>query len=56
MFQISGTKTAELGQTPDRLKAAVGAPDKIIKIGAKAVYVYKDLKVVFVDGKVSDVQ
>jgi hypothetical protein len=49
-------KTVELGQTPDQVKAAIGAPDKIIKLGAKEIYVYKDMKVVFVDGKVSDVQ
>jgi len=54
--QAANTKTVELGQTPDQVKAAVGAPDKIIKLGAKEVYVYKDMKVVFVDGKVSDVQ
>jgi hypothetical protein len=54
--QAANTKTVELGQTPDQVKSAVGAPDKIIKLGAKEVYVYKDMKVVFVDGKVSDVQ
>ena len=54
--QAANTKTVELGQTPDQVKAAVGAPDKIIKLGAKEVYVYKDMKVVFLDGKVSDVQ
>lgn len=54
--QAANTKTVELGQTPDQVKAAVGAPDKVIKLGAKEVYVYKDMKVVFVDGKVSDVQ
>jgi len=54
--QAANTKTVELGQTPDQVKAAVGAPDKIIKLGPKEIYVYKDMKVVFVDGKVSDVQ
>jgi hypothetical protein len=54
--QAANTKTVELGQTPDQVKAALGAPDKIIKLGSKDVYVYKDMKVVFVDGKVSDVQ
>ena len=54
--QEANTKTVELGQTPDQVRTAVGAPDKIIKLGAKEIYVYKDMKVVFVDGKVSDVQ
>lgn len=50
------TKTVELGQTPEQVKSALGAPDKIVKLGTKEIYVYKDMKVVFVDGKVSDVQ
>ena len=54
--QAANTKTVELGQTPDQVKAALGAPDKIVKLGPKEIYVYKDMKVVLTDGKVSDVQ
>ena len=46
----------EKGQTPDQVKAAIGMPDKIINLGAKEIYVYKDIKVTFINGKVSDVQ
>ena len=46
----------EKGQTPDQVKAAAGTPDKIINLGAKQIYVYKDIKVTFLNGKVSDVQ
>lgn len=46
----------EKGQTPDQVKAAIGAPDKIISLGTKQIYVYKDIKVTFLNGKVSDVQ
>jgi hypothetical protein len=46
----------EKGQTPDQVKAAIGAPDKIINLGTKQIYVYKDIKVTFLNGKVSDVQ
>jgi hypothetical protein len=46
----------EKGQSPDQVKAALGAPDKIVSLGAKQIYVYKDLKVTFLNGKVSDVQ
>jgi hypothetical protein len=46
----------EKGQTPDQVKAALGTPDKIVTLGAKQIYVYKDLKVTFLNGKVSDVQ
>jgi hypothetical protein len=34
----------------------MGKPDKIVNLGVKQIYVYKDLKVTFINGKVSDVQ
>lgn len=46
----------EKGQTPDQVKAAIGNPDKIVNLGTKQIYVYKDIKVTFLNGKVSDVQ
>lgn len=46
----------EKGMTPDQVKNAIGVPDKIINLGAKQIYVYKDIKVTFLGGKVSDVQ
>jgi hypothetical protein len=46
----------EKGQTPDQVIAAIGQPDKIVNLGAKQIYVYKDIKVTFLNGKVSDVQ
>jgi hypothetical protein len=46
----------EKGQTPDQVKAALGNPDKIVNLGTKLIYVYKDIKVTFLNGKVSDVQ
>ena len=46
----------EKGQTPDQVKASWGQPEKIVNLGAKQIYVYKDLKVTFVNGKVVDVQ
>jgi hypothetical protein len=30
--------------------------DKIVDLGARQVYIYKDMKVIFMDEKVSDVQ
>lgn len=50
------SKTVKLGQTLEEVKAILGAPDKILDLGAKQVFVYKDIKVVFQDGKVADVQ
>jgi hypothetical protein len=50
------TKTISLGQTPEQVEAILGKPDKIVNLGPKVTYIYKDMKVVFQDGKVADVQ
>jgi hypothetical protein len=44
------------GQTIDEVKAALGNPEKIVTVGTKQIYVYKDLKITFINGKVTDVQ
>jgi hypothetical protein len=44
------------GQTIDQVTAAMGNPKQILKVGAKQIYVYPDLKITFVNGKVTDVQ
>jgi hypothetical protein len=49
-------QTIEKGQTTDQVQGSLGKPDKIVNLGAKQIWVYKDLKVTFVNGKVSDVQ
>ena len=49
-------KSIQLGQTIDQVKAILGQPEKTVNLGAKQIFVYKDLKVTFLDGKVSDVQ
>jgi hypothetical protein len=49
-------KTIAIGQTPSQVTAIFGAPTKDIKLGAKEIYTYPDMKVTFVNGKVSDVQ
>ena len=46
----------DLGQTIDQVTAAIGQPKNIVNLGAKKIYVYKDMKITFKDGKVSDVQ
>jgi hypothetical protein len=48
--------TIEPGQTIDQVVGALGQPEKIVNLGKKQIYVYKDLKITFIDGKVSDVQ
>jgi len=49
-------QTIEKGQTTDQVQAALGKPDKIVNLGAKQLYIYKDMKVTFINGKVTDVQ
>ena len=46
----------EKGMTPDQVEAAMGKPEKKVTLGAKQIYYYKDMKVIFMSGKVSDVQ
>jgi hypothetical protein len=54
--QQAEPQTIEKGQTTDQVQSSLGKPDKIVNLGAKQIWVYKDLKVTFVNGKVSDVQ
>jgi hypothetical protein len=48
--------TIALGQTIDQVTAGMGQPTRVIDLGTKKIYVYKDMKVTFKVGKVSDVQ
>jgi len=52
----ASTKTISLGQTPEQVKAILGEPEKIVNPGPKITYIYKDMKVIFQDSKVADVQ
>jgi hypothetical protein len=49
-------KTVKVGETKDNVVADFGQPDKIAKVGTKEIYFYKDFKVTFVGGKVTDIQ
>lgn len=44
------------GMTPDQVEAALGKPEKKVTLGPKMIYYYKDMKVIFLSGKVNDVQ
>ena len=46
----------EKGMTTDQVEAAMGKPEKKVTLGTKQIYFYKDMKVIFLSGKVSDVQ
>jgi len=43
-----------LGQTRDKVIAILGQPDRIVDLGARVIYVYKGRKIVFTDGRVTD--
>jgi hypothetical protein len=52
----SAPPTVALGQTPGQVTATMGAPTQIVDLGSKKIYKYPDMKIIFIDGKVSDVQ
>ena len=54
--QQAEPQTIQLGMSPDQVQGALGKPEKIFNLGAKQIFVYKDVKVTFLNGKVSDVQ
>jgi hypothetical protein len=54
--QQAEPQTIQLGQSIDDVQNAMGKPEKIVNLGSKQIYVYKDLKITFVKGKVTDVQ
>ena len=54
--QQAEPQTIQMGMSPDQVQGALGQPEKIVNLGAKQIYVYKDLKVTFFGGKVVDVQ
>ncbi len=48
--------TIQLGQTEDEVVGMIGQPEKKVALGSKEIFVYKDIKVTFIGGKVADVQ
>jgi len=54
--QPTGPITISLGETTDQVVAAKGQPLSKVNLATKTVYNYPDMKIIFVQGKVSDVQ
>jgi hypothetical protein len=48
--------TIAIGQTEDQVTAAFGQPLREAKLGVKKILYYKDMKVTFTNGKVSNVE
>jgi hypothetical protein len=49
-------KTIRLGMTADQVVANFGQPKSIVRLPTKEIYVFENLKVTFVNHKVTDVQ
>ena len=55
-YQDAGAATVALGMTPAQVESVLGKPSKIVDLGNKKIFVYSDIKITFMDGKVADVQ
>jgi len=54
--EVGAPATVTLGMTVAQVEAALGQPKSAVDLGAKKILVFKDLKVTFLNGRVSDVQ
>ena len=52
----AATATIAVGQTFDEVETILGPPVNKAIVGSKVIYNYKDLKVIFMDGRVADVE
>ncbi len=54
--QAAQHNTISLGQTVQQVQSNFGPPQRIIDLGIKKIFFYKDMKVIFKNGKVTDVE
>jgi hypothetical protein len=52
----SAPRTVALGQRRSEVESILGRPTSVVDLGAKVMYVYPAMKIIFQDGKVADVQ
>jgi hypothetical protein len=48
--------TIKMGDSTDQVVSSMGQPDRIAKVASREIYFYKDMKITFLSGKVSDIQ
>ena len=53
---LAAPRTVALGQTKDEVVTILGQPQKVAKVGAKEIDYYSDMKVIFINGQVKDIQ
>jgi hypothetical protein len=52
----AATPTVSLGQSIEQVRAILGPPQQIMDVGARQIYIYRNVKITFVNGRVSDIQ
>ena len=50
------TANVEPGQSPEQVVAILGQPTRSVNLGTRKIYVYNNLKITFVDGKVTSAE
>jgi hypothetical protein len=50
------TKTVSLGQTKDQVITILGQPPKIANVGTKEIDYYPDMKIIYINGRVTDIE
>lgn len=53
---VRASKTVSQGQTFEEVVAAFGEPEKKVFLGAKTVFIYNDMKLIFKDGRLVDLE
>ncbi|HLJ13457.1 MAG TPA: hypothetical protein VKV15_03100 [Bryobacteraceae bacterium] len=48
--------TLQAGQSIDDVVSSLGAPQKIVDLGSKQIYLYASVKVTFIDGRLTDAE
>lgn len=48
--------SVDLGQSFSQVEGSMGSPLRVARLGPKVIYYYNGMKVIFIDGKVTDVQ
>ena len=54
--EAAGPATIAVGQSFEQVRASLGEPKTMVDLGAKKIWVYKEMKITFMDGVVSAVE
>ena len=48
--ELISPKSIELGNNPNEVQLVMGKPEKIINLSTQVIHIYKDMKIIYVDG------